>query len=82
VEEEVARGCGLELLELSGIYERGVVRYEAGHRIDREVREHAAEEHDEALEVMEPEMRERYEAELVRMNEQLEGTKRSSAPPQ
>src|SRR2546425_5517973 len=30
-DEDLARGCGLRLLELSGIYERGVVRYEAGH---------------------------------------------------
>jgi hypothetical protein len=30
-EEEIARECGFRLLELSGIYERGVVRYEAGH---------------------------------------------------
>lgn len=29
--EELARACGLRLLDLSGIYERGVVRYEAGH---------------------------------------------------
>ena len=29
--EEVARECGLRLLEISGIYERGVVGYEAGH---------------------------------------------------
>lgn len=30
-DEELARECGLKLLDLSGIYERGVVRYEAGH---------------------------------------------------
>jgi Family of unknown function (DUF5677) len=30
-QEEVARKCGLRLLEISGIYEQGVVGYEAGH---------------------------------------------------
>jgi hypothetical protein len=30
-DEELARECGLRLLEISGIYERGVARYEAGH---------------------------------------------------
>lgn len=137
--EELARACGLRLLELSGIYERGVVRYEAGHetlaiaglvarqrrlmraaylladseqrleasimlramleflirqkwleldpglryvlwaiddlnarlRIDREIREQDADAHEEAVEIMQPEMRTQYERELVRMRDQL-----------
>lgn len=138
-DEDRARACGLRLLELSGIYERGVVRYEAGHetlaiaglvarqrrllraaylladsdqrleasimlramleflirqkwleldpglhyvlwaiddlnarlRIDREIREQDAEAHDEAIEIMQPEMRVQYERELGRMRGQL-----------
>jgi hypothetical protein len=138
--EELARECGLELLELSGIYERGVVRYEAGHetlaiaglvgrqrrllraaylladvgqrleasimlramleflirqkwleldpglhyvlwaiddlnarlRIDREVREQEPEAHEEAIEIIEPEMREQYERQLDRMRRELD----------
>jgi hypothetical protein len=138
-QEEVARECGLRLLEISGIYERGVVSYQAGYqtlaiaglvgrqrrllraaylladedqrleasillramleflirqkwleadprlnyllwaaddlrarlRIDREVREEDPEAHQGALEIMTPEMRETYENELARMEEQL-----------
>lgn len=137
--EELARACGLRLLDLSGIYERGVVRYEAGHetlaiaglvgrqrrllraaflladsdhrleasimlramleflirqkwlelnpglhyvlwaiddlharlRIDREIREQDADAHEEAVAIMQPEMRAQYERELGRMHAQL-----------
>jgi hypothetical protein len=138
-QEAVARECGLQLLEISRIYERGVVSYEAGPqtlaiagmvgrqrrllrgaylladedqrlessimlramleflirqkwlelnprlhyalwaaddlkarlRIDREVREDDPELHEEAFLVMAPEMRQLYENQLARMQEQL-----------
>lgn len=138
--EELARECGLQLLDLSGIYERGVIGYEAGPqtlsiaglvarqrrllraaylladsgqrleaaimlrsmfeflvrqqwltlnpelhhflwviedlearlRVDREVREQdPAAAHEEAIEVMEPEMRQLYVDELERMRAEL-----------
>jgi hypothetical protein len=140
-EETLARHCGLQLLELSGLYERGIVRYEAGHetlaiaglvgrqrrllraaylladvdqrleasimlramleflirqrwlqldpglhyvlwviedlkarlRIDREVREQDRAAHEDAIEIMQPEIREPYERELDRMRNELDG---------